>query len=1037
MLWATLLMGPSWLLLAQPQSSSTSVMQQLGHMAGMGNSQVYPCHQQACYDNGCYARDSKWFPMLDHSDACELHDGTVGGWISSADHIHKQHVVPTTHNIQLVVHHAQASGHKVVVLTRLAYHAMHGLCERSLAEHKLDSDGRVPRKGVKIPLRNVVATFQHWIDGWTAVAHDHPDLFQIITFEDMLVDRALVLRSALHFWGIPVKNGFVEACARCIHQHDSQCDDLLVPPAPPLAPPPPPQQFAPVPPLAPPSPPQESLDDWMPDKLLIVTGLPRSGTTLVQMFMAQHDIFLPLVSTGASTSEFEAPGSMAYGGSKECLTKMCGVHGYVSRAQNDKRVQCMTYVQAARDARRNDPSGSGRIPLVKDPALTVGIAELDRSCKAIGLPVFFVVTSRSPLQWEPPSSERGYACSGTCRTQILGGWQQCMANKVGAVLHLSNVLSVRFEDFGDEFSWRSIEAFLNLESTELEFREGKVNHGRQLVIHGPKAKFVVYKGYLVDECNAHVPLNAEIRTSLANFGYSCNGQGSCETIALSPPPPPPSPHVPPPRPEEPPPSPPWLPPPPSLPSPESSPAPAAPPRPPASRPPPTVPAALPASSNSNSAAVQRPVGNATGLSADMGASVGMMLLSSAIALLLVCGGACWCAWARDVKRDRTRRRRGDQLHDDEAVAGQPDADELEASSSQTELLQKHAGAASALGFLIAVAVSKTLLTKLVFQHVDTPVAFSVLSCIATNVCMVPIFLLKPGTFKRLTPVMYRGFGFVCIAIAGDLACTNVALSLLSVALQQCIRGASPTATLFVERIVHGKEQHPALYVVVLLLCVGPVLTSLGSESGDASMGGIVMMVIAIFAGAFKYVLAHKMITTFKKELGTLSFLFWVEIFVAILLTPWAIGNGEAAQLIAGEQRPLGDWLLLYFTAAFGGVRVFAQFYFLSHTSATSLSLSNLAIQALSIVLGIIFFGTRVTLPLALGVVVTTVMSCVYTWLKVIKLPQLKARQQAPRTAEDGDSTILVAPERAPRPVSNHDVELEVARGWKAVPANLD
>ena len=302
----------------------------------------------------------------------------------------------------------------------------------------------------------------------------------------------------------------------------------------------------------------------------------------------------------------------------------------------------------------------------------------------------------------------------------------------------------------------------------------------------------------------------------------------------------------------------------------------------------------------------------------------MMLGSAAIALLLVCGGAAWCAWTRNAKQSRTRRRRGDPLHDDEAVTSRPPANELEASWCPTQLLRKHAAAGGALSFLIAVAVSKTLLTKLVFEHVDTPVAFSVLSCVATNVCMVPIFLLRPGTFKRLTPVMYRGFGFVCIAIAGDLACTNVALSLLSVALQQCIRGASPTATLFVERIVHGKEQHPALYVVVVLLCVGPVLTSLGSESGDASMGGIVMMVLALFAGAFKYVLAHKMITTFKKELGTLSFLFWAEIFVAILLTPWAIGNGEAAQLIAGEQRPLGDWLLLYFTAAFGGVRVFSQ-----------------------------------------------------------------------------------------------------------------
>jgi drug/metabolite transporter (DMT)-like permease len=75
------------------------------------------------------------------------------------------------------------------------------------------------------------------------------------------------------------------------------------------------------------------------------------------------------------------------------------------------------------------------------------------------------------------------------------------------------------------------------------------------------------------------------------------------------------------------------------------------------------------------------------------------------------------------------------------------------------------------------------------------------------------------------------------------------------------------------------------------------------------------------------------------------------------------------------------------------VRVYAQFYFLSHTSATTLSLSNLAIQALTIVLGILLFGTHVTPLLALGVAVTTVMSGVYTWLKVFKLPQLQKAQE--------------------------------------------
>ena len=87
----------SYLLIAQPQSSSTSAMTQVGHMAGLGAKQELcaclhdartapttnqiqsrfarrsPCYAQACHDDGCYQRSDTFFPMLDHSDICELH----------------------------------------------------------------------------------------------------------------------------------------------------------------------------------------------------------------------------------------------------------------------------------------------------------------------------------------------------------------------------------------------------------------------------------------------------------------------------------------------------------------------------------------------------------------------------------------------------------------------------------------------------------------------------------------------------------------------------------------------------------------------------------------------------------------------------------------------------------------------------------------------------------------------------------------------------------------------------------------------------
>ena len=144
-----------------------------------------------------------------------------------------------------------------------------------------------------------------------------------------------------------------------------------------------------------------------------------------------------------------------------------------------------------------------------------------------------------------------------------------------------------------------------------------------------------------------------------------------------------------------------------------------------------------------------------------------------------------------------------------------------------------------------------------------------------------------------------------------------------------------------------------------------------------------MMLSAVVGGAFKYVLAHAMIHSYKKSLGTIAFTFWVEIFVGLMLTPWAVLNGEANALITGPYTR-ADWALLLFTAAYGGVRIYSQFALLEYASATTLSLTNVAIQAGTIALGFIFFDTELTFYLALGVGVTLFFSAIYTCITVTK-----------------------------------------------------
>ena len=241
----------------------------------------------------------------------------------------------------------------------------------------------------------------------------------------------------------------------------------------------------------------------------------------------------------------------------------------------------------------------------------------------------------------------------------------------------------------------------------------------------------------------------------------------------------------------------------------------------------------------------------------------------------------------------------------------------------------------AFSFLTFVAVSKTLLTKFVFTHVDTPVAFSVLSCIATIIVLLPVFLVKPSYFGWIKRDMWLGFAGVSAAIAIDLGCTNVAISELSVAMQQTIKATSPAATVLLEVAFARKCHHPIIFALIGLLCAGSVLVKFGSTDYDATPYGMIMMIVAVVAGAFKYVMAHSVIRSFRDDLGVLAFTFWVEVIVGILLTPWAVLSGEMGLLFwpdamqdvgSGVQTAADystlDWALLWFTAAYGGVRLF-------------------------------------------------------------------------------------------------------------------
>jgi drug/metabolite transporter (DMT)-like permease len=229
----------------------------------------------------------------------------------------------------------------------------------------------------------------------------------------------------------------------------------------------------------------------------------------------------------------------------------------------------------------------------------------------------------------------------------------------------------------------------------------------------------------------------------------------------------------------------------------------------------------------------------------------------------------------------------------------------------------------------------------------------------------------------------NGIIMASVMIGLDLAFTNIALSILNIPLQQSIKAATPAITLIVESIYYKNIYHPFIYFIVLMVCTGPIIMELDSNlsTETVELWGILAMIIAVISGSLKNVFAHSIISNSKKNMGMISFTFWIELIVGFLLLPWSINTGELETLVNI------DWdmyTLVILTALYGGVRILSQFYFLKYTSPTSLALTNISIQLLTTGFGIIWFGFHFSEYTITGLLISLTFSSLYVFVKMRK-----------------------------------------------------
>ena len=297
----------------------------------------------------------------------------------------------------------------------------------------------------------------------------------------------------------------------------------------------------------------------------------------------------------------------------------------------------------------------------------------------------------------------------------------------------------------------------------------------------------------------------------------------------------------------------------------------------------------------------------------------------------------------------------------------------------------------AISLLIAIAVAKVQLTAFLFSGAaHFPTAYSFYSAIITDIMLVPAFLIVPSQWGTPTKEMFSGPHYALTLIIFfttlDLAFTNIALSEISISLQQCIAATNPFWTSVIESVIHRKWQHPIVYVTVTGLVTGAVLACI-SDVAKVNLLGIIAACIAVLSSASKGAFTHAAFRQFKNQLGPLSLLFWVDLLMLPIFIPWVLISGELVDVLKSGMSAT-DWLLFTGVAGLGGVRALTQMLVLKLVSATSMSTANIFTMALNIMLSfephirsLHQYTPDVTPLLVIGIALVVIFSALYAYLK--------------------------------------------------------
>ncbi|KAI9320233.1 triose-phosphate transporter family-domain-containing protein [Dichotomocladium elegans] len=206
-------------------------------------------------------------------------------------------------------------------------------------------------------------------------------------------------------------------------------------------------------------------------------------------------------------------------------------------------------------------------------------------------------------------------------------------------------------------------------------------------------------------------------------------------------------------------------------------------------------------------------------------------------------------------------------------------------------------------------------------------------------------------------------------LVGGHVFTSVAMSRIPVSLVHTVKALSPLFTVFIYRFLFQAKYTSRVYVSLLPLITGVVLTCTFTLS--TNWIGIVCAFLSCLVFVAQNIYNKKVLFEGDHKLPRLQILCYLSSMAFFAMLPlWIYTDG--AKLVAPEtDTPLPVWLFVL-----NGITNFGQSYFafatLEKTSPVTYSIASLIKRIVVIVVSILWFGQEVSFAQAVGIFLTFV-----------------------------------------------------------------